>query len=264
MSFDVSADAYGRFMGRFSEPLAKQFLALAGVHRGQRALDVGCGPGALTAALVDRLGPAAVSAVDPSPPFVAAMRERFASLDVRSAAAEALPFPDGSFDMTLAQLVVHFMSDPVAGLTEMARVTHPDGVVGACVWDHGGGLGPLSAFWRAVLATDPRAHDESQLAGAREGHLAELFGAAGLRDVEAGVLTVEVDYGSFDEWWEPYTFGVGPAGAYVAGLDEPRREALRARCAEQLPVAPFTIRAAAWTALGRPPIGELNDQQVVR
>ena len=146
------------------------------------------------------------------------------------------------------------MSDPVAGLAEMARVTRPDGVVGACVWDHGGGLGPLSAFWRAVLATDPRAHDESQLAGAREGHLAELFGAAGLRDVEAGVLTVEVDYGSFDEWWEPYTFGVGPAGAYVAGLDPTK----------QLPVAPFTIRAAAWTALGRPPIGELNDQQVVR
>src|SRR5579859_4600193 len=122
MSFDVSADAYLRFMGRYSEPLAPQFADLAGFGRGQRALDVGCGPGALTAVLVSRAGAEAVSAVEPSASFVAAARERLPGADVRQAAAERLPFPDGVFDVVLAQLVVHFMTDPVTGLREMARV----------------------------------------------------------------------------------------------------------------------------------------------
>ena len=255
MSFDVSAQAYARFMGRFSEPLALQFSALAGLVPGQRAVDVGCGPGALTAVLVDLLGPGAVSAVDPSEPFVAALRERSPGVDVRSGQAEDLPFEDDSFDSALAQLVVHFMTDPVAGLAEMARVTRPGGVVGACVWDHAGGLGPLSTFWRAVGELDPGARDESQLAGARQGHLAQLFQTAGLRDVEAGVLSVQVGYDSFDEWWQTYTLGVGPAGAYVAQLDDSRREALRTRCAQLLPTPPFTVRASAWTALGHPRTG---------
>jgi ubiquinone/menaquinone biosynthesis C-methylase UbiE len=119
MSFEVSADAYGRFMGRFAEPLAVQFAALAGVSAGQRVLDVGCGPGALTAELARRLGPESVSAVDPSESFVAALRERLPAVEVARASAATLPFPDGGFDAVLAQLVVHFMADPVAGLTEM-------------------------------------------------------------------------------------------------------------------------------------------------
>ncbi|MDT4950202.1 MAG: hypothetical protein QOJ37_2797, partial [Pseudonocardiales bacterium] len=121
MSFDVGADAYGRFMGRFSEPLAAEFATLVGVRSGQRALDVGCGPGALTAVLSARLGAAAVSAVDPSESFVAAVKERLPEVDVQQASAEALPFPDDVFDMALAQLVVHFMADPEAGLVELAR-----------------------------------------------------------------------------------------------------------------------------------------------
>ena len=125
MSFDVSPEAYTRFMGRYSEPLAVLFADLARVRRGQRALDVGCGPGALTAELVSRLGPDAVSAVEPSEPFVAAVRRRCPGADVRRAHAEQLPFGDGVFDVTLAQLVVHFMSDAAAGLREMARVTRP-------------------------------------------------------------------------------------------------------------------------------------------
>src|SRR5687768_1021997 len=157
MSFNVSADAYARFMGQFSEPLATHFVEYAGVRAGQRALDVGCGPGALTAPLVDRLGADAVAAIDPSAPFVEAARERFPGVDVRSGAAENLPFSDNEFDLTLAQLVVHFMADPVAGLREMGRVTRPGGVVAACVWDHAGDGGPLSAFWQAVRETDPLA-----------------------------------------------------------------------------------------------------------
>jgi SAM-dependent methyltransferase len=252
MSFNVTADAYHRFMGRFSEPLAVRFAELAGVEAGQRALDVGCGPGGLTAQLVDRLGADAVSAVDPSAPFVAAIRARLPGVDVRSAAAENLPYPDDSFDLALAQLVVHFMADPVAGLSEMARVTRPGGVVAACVWDHAGGGGPLATFWQAVHDVDPQARDESDLAGAREGHLAELCEAARLKDIEPRSLTVSVGFATFDDWWEPFTLGVGPAGAYVAQLDEAQRDGLRGRCMRLLPPPPFEIAALAWYVRARP------------
>src|SRR5919108_261504 len=154
MSFDVAAAAYDRFMGRYSRLLSPQMADLAGVSDGQRVLDVGCGPGALTAELVARLGATSVAAVDPSEPFVAAARERHPGVDVRRASAESMPFGDDTFDGTLAQLVVHFMTDPVAGLAEMARVTRPGGVVAACVWDHGGDLGPLNTFWRAARDLD--------------------------------------------------------------------------------------------------------------
>jgi len=251
VSFDVSADAYQRFMGRFSEPLAARFAELAGVRHGQQALDVGCGPGALTAELVGRLGADAVYAVDPSPPFAEAVAERLPGVEVSVAAAERLPFPDGAFDAALAQLVVHFMTDPVAGLREMARVTRPGGVVAACVWDHAGGRGPVSAFWQAARELDPAADDESGLAGAREGHLAGLFTQAGLAGVQDGTLTVRVRQADFGSWWEPFTLGVGPAGAYLAALDDEGRAALRERCRRRLPDGPFEVSATAWTATGR-------------
>jgi SAM-dependent methyltransferase len=248
MSFAVAADAYDRFMGRYSVPLAPLLADLAGVSPGQRVLDVGCGPGALTGELVRRLGADAVAAVDPSEPFVAAARERHPGVDVRRSGAEELPFPDDGFDAALAQLVVHFMSDPVAGLREMSRVTRPNGVVAACVWDHGGGQGPLSPFWDGARELDPDVHDESTLAGARQGDLERLFGAAGLREVEETTISVEVEHPSFDEWWEPFTLGVGPAGAHVAGLDPSARDELRERCRAKLPEAPFVVPATAWAA----------------
>jgi SAM-dependent methyltransferase len=246
MGFDVGAESYDRFMGRYSVGLAAQMAGLAGVGDGQRALDVGCGPGALTAELVDRLGPAAVAAVDPSSSFVTAARERNPGVDVRVAAAEELPFGDDEFDAALAQLVVHFMADPVAGLREMARVTRPGGVVAACVWDHAGGQGPLGVFWQAVRTLDPDARDESDLAGAREGHLAELFAAAELHAPEQSLLAVQVEHPSFEEWWEPFTLGVGPAGAYVTALAEADRDRLRELCRSLLPSPPFTVTARAW------------------
>jgi len=250
MSFDVAAEAYDRFMGRYSLLLSPQLADLAGVHGGQRVLDVGCGPGALTAELVSRLGPAAVAAVDPSEPFIAAARARNPGVDVQQASAERLPFPGQAFDAALAQLVVHFMKDPVAGLAEMARVTRRDGVVAACVWDHGGGHGPLSVFWNAARELDPRVHDESQLAGAREGHLAQSFDAAGLHDIEETALSSSLEHPSFEGWWEPFTRGVGPAGSYVAGLDAERQVELRERCRRLLPVGPFVLTARAWATRG--------------
>jgi len=250
MGFDVPADAYDRFMGRYSRLLAPRMADLAGVTAGHRALDVGCGPGSLTGELVSRLGPGAVAAVDPSEPFVAAASSRFPDVDVRRAAAERLPFSDGAFDVSLAQLVVHFMSDPVAGLAEMGRVTRRDGVVAACVWDHAGGKGPLGLFWDAARELEPGVHDESRLAGVREGHLAELFEAAGLREIEATVLAADLEHSSFEDWWEPYTQGVGPAGVYVTGLDPDQRGELRERCRARLPAAPFVVTARAWAARG--------------
>jgi len=252
VSFEVVADAYGRFMGRFSEQLAGEFLDFSGLAAGSRGLDVGCGTGALTARLAERFGAAAVSAVDPSSSFVEAARERLPGVDVRRGSAEQLPFADDTFGGALGQLVVHFMSDPVAGLREMARVTVPGGVVAACVWDHAGGRSPLSIFWRAALDLDPGARDESNMAGVREGHLAELFEAAGLRDITPVALTVRSTFADLDEWWEPYTLGVGPAGEYVKDLDQAGRDALKRQCSSYLPSSrPFVIEAAAWSVKAR-------------
>lgn len=251
MTFAVGPEAYDRFMGRYSGPLAPLFADLAEVVAGQRVLDVGCGPGALTSELVRRLGPAAVTAVDPSESFVAATQERYPGVDVTRCSAEQLPFGDRAFDAALAQLVVHFMADPVAGLREMARVTRPDGVVAACVWDHAGGGGPLKLFWDAAGELDREVVNESQLAGASEGDLTRLFQAAGLREIEESVLSVSVEHPSFEDWWDPFTLGVGPAGSYTAGLEPERRTELRERCREALPPAPFVVTARAWAARGR-------------
>jgi SAM-dependent methyltransferase len=249
--FDVTADAYEQFMGRFSRPLAEQLLSMLDPRAGDRALDVGCGTGALTAPLVGRLGAARVAAIDPSPTFVAAVADRFPDADIRWGSADSLPWPDATFDVCSAALVVHFMPDPVGGLSEMARVTKTGGPIGATVWDHAGGRGSISLFWQAVGELDPSAPDQSRMPGARAGHLAELFRLAGIAVVAETELTVRVGYQTQDEWWEPYTLAVGPAGSYVAALDPTQRAELRRRCFELLPDAPFEIQATAWTVIGR-------------
>jgi SAM-dependent methyltransferase len=248
VTFAVPADAYDRFMGRYSARLAPQLADLAGVEGGQRAVDVGCGPGALTTELVARLGAGRVAAADPSEPFVDAARDRHPGVDVALAPAEDLPFDDDAFDAALAQLVVPFMQDAHAGLTQMRRVTRPGGVVAACAWDHGGGQSPLAPLWRAVRDLHPAEPTESVQAGTREGHLAELLGAAGCSDVEATALDVRVAHATFDEWWEPFTLGVGPAGAFVAKLDADGVHELRERCRELLGDGPVVIPARAWAA----------------
>ncbi len=249
MAFDVAADSYDRFMGRYSGALGPQMADLAGVEAGQHVVDVGCGPGALTGELVQRVGAEAVAAVDPSQQFVAAAAERHPGVDVRLAAAEELPFADDQFDAALAQLVVHFMADPVRGLGEMARVTRAGGVVAACVWDHAGNRSPIAPFWLAARDVAPELEDERDLAGGREGHLGELFAAAGLHDVEETVLAVRGDHPTFEDWWQPFTLGVGPAGSAYQQLDPERQAEIERVLRERLP-APITLETRAWAARG--------------
>lgn len=250
MNFAADADEYDRFMGRYALPLAPKFAEFAGLARGKRVLDVGCGSGALTGELVRRSGADAVWAVDPSDSFVAAVSLRHPGVRVQVAWAERLPFEDQRFDGAVAQLVVHFMADPTRGLREMARVTKKGGVVAASVWDHAGGQGPLSLFWNAARELAPNLEDQSQLAGARRGHLAELFRAADIDAIEETILSVSVEHPSFEEWWEPFTLGVGPAGAYLARLDSRRQAQLRDLCRKMLPHAPFVVSARAWAVRG--------------
>jgi SAM-dependent methyltransferase len=245
MSFEVAAAAYDRYMGRFSQPLAVRFLAWAGPGDGPPALDVGCGPGALTARLVDALGADQVTAVDPSESFVAAVGARLPGVGAQVASAERLPFDDASFGAAYAQLVVHFMADPVAGLAEMGRVVRPGGTVAACVWDFGVGS-PIGPFWDVARELDPEVPGELARPGTRPGQLAGFARQAGLPDVVDGTVEVTVPMATFDEWWEPFTLGVGPAGDYVANLSPESRERLRDGCRARLPDAPFEATARAW------------------
>lgn len=256
--FRAPADAYDRFVGRYSPALAAALADFAGVELGMRALDVGCGPGALTAVLAGRLGAQNVSAVDPSEPFVEACRARVPNADVALASAESLPFADASFDAVLSQLVVNFMSDPAAGVREAARVTRPEGTVAACVWDYGGEMTLLRTFWDAAREVDPAAGaaDEAEVMHhCREGELAELWRECGLDDVRGGALVVTAAYDDFEDLWAPLLTGVGPAGAFTKALDPDRQRALHDAWRARLGVGeePFTLSARAWAAAGTRP-----------
>lgn len=248
MNFRVTAGAYDRFMGRFSAPLAVVFADWVGVEPGMRVLDVGSGPGALSAVLVERVGPGMVAAVDPMPGFVEALRERLPDVAAAIAGAEDLPHEDDTFDATLANLVVPFMADPHAGVREMVRVTRPGGLVAVTVWQHADGISPLTPFWDGVHTVDPDATDEALLLGAAQGQLPGLLTASGLTGARSTALAVTVDYDSFDEWWTPFTQGVGPAGVYLAAQAPERQREIREACADVLGPAPFTVRGEAWCA----------------
>lgn len=245
------ADSYARFMGRFSTPLAPLFADLVEVPAGGRVLDVGCGPGVLTAELVARFGPGRVDAIDPSPPFVAAARQRLPGVDVRQGAAESLPYADATYAAALAQLVVHFMADPARGLAEMVRVTRHGGAVAACVWDHGGGRGPLSTFWSAVAELDPDAVSERWSTGSREGDLVRLFEEAGLTEVVGGELAVTIPLASFEDWWAPYEEPAGSVGDYLTTRTPEQVAEIRELCRTRLPEGSFEVTAWTWTATGR-------------
>jgi len=252
-SFRVSGNAYDRLVGRYSLSLARAFADAIEIAPGMHALDVGCGPGALTSELVRRLGAANVAAVDPSPEFVAECRVRNAGVDVREARAESLPHADGSFDAVAAQLVLHFVADPEAAAVEMRRILHPGGVAAACVWDFGG-VRVLRAFWDSALALDPAAPDEAATRRfGRDGEIAELFAESEFYEVTSGAIEVKAGYDDFDDLWQGFLGRVGPTGAYCASLDPAHRAALRAELAGRLgdPAGPFTLDARAWYATGR-------------
>jgi SAM-dependent methyltransferase len=253
--FRVSADAYDRFVGRYGAALAASLIAFAKVEPGMRALDVGCGPGALTTALAEGLGAANVCAVDPSEPFAEACRARVPGVEVVVAGAEALPFADGAFDAALSQLVVNFMREPRSGVRELARVTRQGGVVASCVWDYAGEMTLLRAFWDAAREVDPEgaaADEGAVMRWCGDGELAELWRDAGLRDVRFGPLIARAAYADFEDLWSPLPTGVGPAGAFCKSLADDRRVALHDAYRRRLGVGdgPFELTARAWAVAG--------------
>ena len=257
-TFAVAAAAYDSFMGRYSAPLATPFVDAAGVVSGQSAVDVGCGPGALTAELVARLGAGHVAACDPTPGFVDACAARYPVVRVVTGRAEAIPFPDASFDHAMAQLVFHFVSDPLAAAREMMRVVRPGGRVSACVWDFAEGMEMLRHFWDAAIRLQPDAPGEAQtlrFGGSNE--LVELFDEAGMMTVSETTLAVESDYADFDELWQGFLHGVGPAGSYCVGLPQEQRVRLRKTLFEQMgaPEGAFRLGAVARCAVGVVPGG---------
>jgi SAM-dependent methyltransferase len=233
VSFSGPPEAYDDFMGRYSALLSPQLADLAGVRPGLAVLDVGCGPGALTGLLVER--GADVAAAEPEPRYAAACAARHPSADVRNASAEALPWPDDRFDAAIAQLVVHFLADPVAGVREMARVVRPGGVVAACTWDSGGGMVLLEVFWAGVAACglEPPPERGAQRCGTA-GELEDVWRAAGLSEVQVAPLDVESRYADGDRFWAPFTGATGPPGAYLAALAPERQAAVRAACLAEL------------------------------
>lgn len=256
LSFLTSGKAYDGYMGRYSRPMAGVFADAVGVSRGQKALDVGCGPGALTGFLVDRLGTDAVFACDPSAPFVEECAARHPGVDVRLGRAEAVPFEDGRFDVSLAQLVLHFVTEPEQAAREMRRVVRPGGFVAACVWDFAAGMEMLRHFWDAALTIDPTAPDpERTRRFGRQGEIVALFEGAGLEHIVETTLHVSTRYDSFDEFWSGFLAGIGHTGVYCVALSEEGRAALREELFRRVgsPVGPFTLGAMARSAHGRVP-----------
>jgi SAM-dependent methyltransferase len=251
MQFGGPAADYDRFIGRYTGTLAMALADAAGVAAGMRVVDVGCGPGGLAAELAARVGPEKVAAIDPAARFVAACRERNPGADVREGVAEQLPWPDDAFDAALSCLVIAFMSDPDRGVSEMARVTRPGGTVAACMWDTaGGGMTMLRHLWEAIGEVDPGARGERDLAGTREGDIADRLRRAELQDVAAGVLIASAEYADFEDFWTPLTLGVGPAGEHLAALSQEQRSRVREVLMTRVPRGPFTLEARAWYARG--------------
>jgi SAM-dependent methyltransferase len=255
--FLAGSEAYDRHMGRYSRELSGPFIALAGVSPGMSVLDVGCGTGALTRALADLVGAERVSAVDPSEAFVATCRSRVEGAEVLVAGAESLPFADGRFDAVLSQLVVNFVDNARAAVSEMRRVARPGAVVAGCVWDYRGGMTLLRSFWDAAIdlgLPDAAGRDQGRtMPFCTPVELMDLWQAAELDEVQAGEISAAAEYASFDELWAPYHQGISPAGMYVTSLSASDRAALRAELFARLggPQGQFKLSARGFWARGR-------------
>jgi ubiquinone/menaquinone biosynthesis C-methylase UbiE len=254
MTFAISGAVYDRFMGRYSVKLAPLFAEFAGIAPGMRAIDVGCGPGALSDELSRRLGSGQVAAADPSPPLIEACRARLPDADVRNAPAEQLPWTDGEFDAALAQLVLSFMTDAERGAREMRRVVRAGGTVAACMWHEGASLELSHVFWESAATIDPALrHTERAMRFRKQGDIASLWKRIGLRDIEETFLEVRANYQHFDDFWEPLVGAPGPIGAFLASIDDERRAAFRDACRARLgnPQHAFELSARACAVRGR-------------
>jgi SAM-dependent methyltransferase len=250
-------DGYERFMGRWSRRLAPLFVEFAQVGQADLVLDVGSGTGALSLAAATNPS-VRVTGVERSAAYVRYAQEHAASDRARFEVGDAmaLPFADNAFDRTLSMLVLNFVPDPGVALDQMIRVTRSGGVVATAVWDYGDGMGMLRAFWDEAVALDPDAasRDERHMPLSTRGALAELWRAHRLHDVEEQPLTIDMAFSSFDDYWQPFLCGQGPAGVYVAALAESARQALQSRLRDRLvsgaPDAGFTLRGRAWAVRG--------------
>jgi SAM-dependent methyltransferase len=255
----ASVDAYDRHVGRYGPELASEMVRVAGVAEGQRALDVGCGTGALAIALAGVLGGKNVAAIDPSERFVAACRRRVPLADVRVGTGEELPWDNAEFDAVIAQLVVNGMNDARRGAAEMRRVARPGGVLSACVWEFEGGMTLLRAVWDAALEVDAglaRSFGADQRDPfSRPYELDELWRTTGLDGVELGQVEVGAEYADFDNLWYPFANGVGNLGRFHEALDERGRERFKRHTYERLgsPSSPFRLTATAWYVRGAVP-----------
>lgn len=258
----ADAEAYERFMGRWSRQLAPLLVEFAASGDGGRVLDVGSGTGALAFSIAKLRAQAQVVGIDPSQEYVAYARSKNpfpgrVSFEVGD--AQQLRFADATFDHSLSLLVFNFIPDPKRALRETSRVTKPGGRVAAAVWDYSAGMRMLRVFWDAAVAVDPGAakHDESDMPLCHAGELGELWRQGGLTDVAERALEITMRFASFADYWEPFVHGQGPAGAYLRGMAGKRREALHGELKRRLDVksenAPFSLTARAWAARGTVP-----------
>lgn len=252
------AEAYERFMGRWSARLAPLLVTWAGVKDGERVLDVGSGTGMLAAA-VHRAAPASrIVGIDPAAGYIAFAQARHggATVQFETGDAQKMRFENAAFDRTLSLLVLNFIPDPARALTEMVRVTRPGGTIAAAVWDYGGGMEMLRIFWDEAIALKPEMdkRDERHMPLCRAGELAALWRSHRLENVAEEGLVIDTRFASFDDYWKPFLDKQGPAGAYVAALSADDREALRLRLRRRLigdgGDQPIALTARAWAVRG--------------
>jgi SAM-dependent methyltransferase len=255
----AGAAQYEAYVGRWSRPVARRFLDRLAVPGGRRWLDVGCGTGALTEAVLATCAPESVLGVDPSAAFLghatAHVRDRRASF--RQGDAQALPVADGSVDAVVSGLVLNFVPDPAAALADMRRATRPGGVVAAYVWDYAEGMQLIRLFWDAAGACDPAARELDEgvrFPSCAPDPLRALFDRAGLADVAVEEVVVPTVFRDVDDYWTPFLGGTGPAPAYVASLTDADRVALWEEVRRRLPIGTdgaIRLSARAWAVRGR-------------
>lgn len=251
---------YELYVGRWSRLVAIEFLGWLGLPPSLRWLDVGCGTGALTRAIFDRCAPAQLIGVEPSEGFLAEARERLSRhATFHVANAMALPLPDASIDVVVSGLVLNFVPNPAAGLAEMKRTAATDATIAAYVWDYAERMQLIRYFWDVAVELNPGAHslDESvRFPLCRPDALANLFREGGLANVEVAPLEIETRFRDFDDYWNPFLGGQGPAPSYAMSLDESARGHLRERLRERLPTqsdGSISLIACAWAVRGRAP-----------